>query len=170
MLRENVQNVKSPSSKSNFYKDITKIDGFRPECINCTKQYHYKNREKRNLRERKRLAIDVNCRLIKNTRRRSHGALKKSKSSSTIAILGIDINTYKRWIEFQMTPQMNWSNIEIDHVKAICLFNVSDDEELKLAFNWKNTQSLLKEVHSQKGVKFNLSITNYKSISIFEIK
>ena len=51
---------------------------------------------------------------------------------------------------------MNWSNIEVDHVKAICMFDVSDDKELKLAFNWKNTQPLLKEVHSQKGVKFNL--------------
>ena len=50
---------------------------------------------------------------------------------------------------------MNWTNIEIDHVKPICLFNIFDDEELKLAFNWKSTQPLLKEVQSQKGVKFN---------------
>ena len=55
-----------------------------------------------------------------------------------------------------MTPEMNWSNIETHHVKPICMFNVSDDEELKLAFNWKNTQPLLKEVHSQKNVKFKL--------------
>ena len=40
-------------------------------------------------------------------------------------------------------------------MKPICMFNVSDDEELKLVFNWKNTQPILKEVHSQKGVKFN---------------
>ena len=50
---------------------------------------------------------------------------------------------------------MDWDNIEIDHVRAICLFDVSKDEELKEAFNWKNTQPLLKEVHSQKGIKFN---------------
>ena len=40
------------------------------------------------------------------------------------------------------------------------MFNVSDDEELKLAFNWKNTQTLLKEVHSQRGGKF--SFLNYQ--------
>ena len=51
---------------------------------------------------------------------------------------------------------MNWSNIEIDHVKPFCMFNISDDEDLKFAFNWKNTQPLLEEVHSQKGVNFNL--------------
>ena len=54
-----------------------------------------------------------------------------------------------------MTPDTTWDNIEIDHVKAICVFNVSKDEELKEAFNWKNTQPLLKADHKQKGVKFN---------------
>ena len=54
-----------------------------------------------------------------------------------------------------MTPEMNWDNIEIDHVKAICLFDISNDEELKEAFNWKNTQPLLKQDHQQKGTKFN---------------
>ena len=39
---------------------------------------------------------------------------------------------------------MNWSNIEIDRVKALCLFDVSKYEELREAFNWKNTQPLLK--------------------------
>ena len=50
---------------------------------------------------------------------------------------------------------MNWSNFETDQVKPICMFKVSVDEELKLAFNWRNTQPLFKEVRSQKGVKFN---------------
>ena len=141
--------------KVNFYKDVTKKDSLRNHCINCTK-YHYKNREKRNLRERKRRAVDVNYRLNNNTRRRIHRALKgKSKSSSTINILGLDIDRYKKWIEFQFTPEMNWSNFEIDHVKAICLFDASKDEELREAFNWKNTQPLLKEVHQQKAIKFN---------------
>ena len=70
------------SSKSKFYKDIFKIDGYRPECKFCTNQYHYKNREKRNLGDRKRIVIDVNYRLIRNTRQKLHHALNgKSKSS-----------------------------------------------------------------------------------------
>ena len=106
--------------------------------------------------ERKRRKTDVNFRLIRNTRRRIHHALNgKSKSSSTRNILGIDIDLYRKWIEYQMTPEMNWSNIEIDHVKAICLFDVSKDEELGEAFSWKNTQHLLKHHHQKKGIKFN---------------
>ena len=58
--------------------------------------------------EKNRYRTDINYRLIKNTRRRIHHALNgKSKSSSTKDILGIDIDTYRKWIEFQMTPEMN---------------------------------------------------------------
>ena len=78
-----------------------------------------------------------------------------TKQSSTKEVLGIDVDLYKKWIEFQMTLEMNWSNIEIDHVKAICLFDVSKDEELREASNWKITQPLLKHDHQQKGIKFN---------------
>ena len=128
------------SSKSNFAEDITKIDGYRPECINCTKHYHYKNTEKINLRERRRLAIHVNYRLIKNTRRRNHKAFnRKTKSLSTRGNLGIDVETYRKWIEWRMTPEMNWSIIEIDQVMPVCMFDVPKDDELKEAFSWKST-------------------------------
>ena len=95
-------------------------------------------------------------RLFCRTRSRIRQALQgKMKSSSTIDNLGIDINTYKRWIELQMTPNMTWDNIEIDHVKAICFFDLYKDEELRECFDWKNTQPLLKRDHQQKGMKFN---------------
>ena len=38
--------------------------------------------------------------------------------------LGIDIDLYRKWIEFQMTDDMNWNNIEIDHLKPISSFDV----------------------------------------------
>ena len=98
-----------------------------------------------------RIKTDVSFGLIRNTRRKIHHALNgKSKSSSTLDILGIYVETYRKRIEWQFTPEMNWRNIEIDHVKPICLFDVFKDEELKEAFSWKNTQPLLKEIHTQK--------------------
>ena len=103
-----------------------------------------------------RIKTDVNFRLTLNTGRRIHHALNgKLKSSSTLDFLGIDIETYKKWIEYQFTPEMNWTNIELDHIKPICMFDASDDEQLKEAFSWKNTQPLLKQDHQQKGIKFN---------------
>ena len=78
-----------------------------------------------------------------------------TKQSSSRDLLGIDIDTYKKWLEFQFTPEMNWSNVEIDHVKPISMFDVTKDIELREAFNWKNTQPLLKQDHRQKGIEFN---------------
>ena len=128
-----------------------KISLYNKDYFQHTKNKNYQSRENRR-------KTDVNFRLICNTRRRIHHALNgKSKPISTKEILGIDIETYKKWIEWQMTPDMTWNNIQIDDVKPICLFDVTNDEELKEAFNWKNTQPLLKEVHSHKGININFS-------------
>ena len=45
---------------------------------------------------------------------------------------------------------MDWTNTEIDHVRPICLFDVSKNGELGEAYNWKNTQPLLKQDHQHK--------------------
>ena len=72
------------------------------------------------------------------------------KSSSTKDILRIDVETYRKWIEWQMTPDITWDNIEIDHVRPISSFDISDDEQLKEPFNWRNTQQLFKKIHQKR--------------------
>ena len=151
----------------NFSKDRKCKDGLCPLCKCCRKDYYLKNldkikiyneqnRERRNKYLKSKRETDVNFRLFSNTRSRIYKSLKgMTKQSSTKDILGIDINLYRKWIEWQMTPDMTWDNIEIDHVKAFCMFDVSKYDELREAFNWKNTQPLLKEVHQQTGTKFD---------------
>ena len=66
------------------------------------------------------------------TRSRIYRSLKGvTKQSSTKDILGVDIDLYQKCLEWQFTPEMNWSNTEVDHVKPICMFDVSKEEELK---------------------------------------
>ena len=104
-----------------------------------TKKRRFNEYEKQYIMNRNK--TDVNYRSIVYTRNRIYKALKgMTQKSSSSDILGIDIETYRKWIEYQMTPGMNWSNIENDHLKAICLFHASKDEELREAFSWKNTQ------------------------------
>ena len=79
-----------------------------------------------------------------------------TKQSLSRDILGIVINTDGKWIEYQFTPEMNWSNGENDYGKPNYMFKISNDRKLKQAFCLKNTQPLLKEVHSRKGTKFNV--------------
>ena len=93
----------------------------------------------------------IDFRLLVFTRNRTHHALNgKDKSYHFREILGIDLPNYKKWIEFQMKPHRNWSSIEINHMKPVSSFNVSYEEELLEAFNWKNTQQLLKEDNRKK--------------------
>ena len=149
---KNLEKIKN--NKKQYYEDN------REKIRSLQKIYYDENRDviikKRVEYEKNSLNTDVKYRLIKNTRRRIHHALNgKFKSSSTRDILGIDIDLYRKRIEYQMTPEMIWNSIEIDHVKPICLFDVSKDGELKEAFSWKNTQTLLKQDHQQKCAKFN---------------
>ena len=83
----------------------------------------------------KRYKRNTIFRSLFKTRSRIQQALGGKQSSSTINILGINIDTYRKWIENQMTSDITWDIIEIDHVKPICMFDKSIEEELKDAFN-----------------------------------
>ena len=104
---------------------------------------------------KQRIKTDVSYRLIKNTRCRIFHALNgKSKSVSTIENLGKNVNLYKKWIENQVTPEVNWTKSENDHVKPICMFDISKHGELKDVFSEQNIQPLFKRNLQQKGRKF----------------
>ena len=97
---------KMKNIRKQYYEDN------RENIRSLQKKYYDDNRDviikKRVEYEKNRLNTDVKYRLIKNTRRRIHHALNgKSKSSSTRDILGIDIDLYRKWLEFQFTPEMN---------------------------------------------------------------
>ena len=150
----------------NFNKDKNRKDGLQPLCISCRKDYYFKNldkikiynkqnRERRNTYLENKRETDVKFRLITNIRNGINKSLKGMTKQSTKEILGIDIETYRKWLGWQMNPEMNWSNIEIDHMTPICMFAVSKDEELKEAFSWKNIQPLLKHDHQKMGTKLN---------------
>ena len=129
------------SLTSTFHKNKNVSDGVQPICKFCVKEYYADNkdrllnkqkfynkkkRDKINTRMneymKNRKKTDVKFQLLLNTRRRIHYALKgKLKSSSTKDILEINIVTYRKWIEWQMTPEMNWSNLEIDRNLFVCL-------------------------------------------------
>ena len=158
---------KTTSLKSDFHKNTKSKNGLQSYCITCKKDYGKKynlenqdrikryfseNRSKISALEKfflnNRYKTDIKFRLKKKTRNRIYQSLKGMvKSSSTKDILGIDIETYKRWIEWQTTPDMTSENSEIDHVRPIPSFNISDDEQLKEAFTWRNTQPSLKGIH-----------------------
>ena len=129
-----------------FNKDKNRKNGLCPQGIDCRKKlsskslgkmkiYNEQNRERRYRYLESKRETDVNFRLISNTRSRIYKSLKGlTKQSLSRGILGKDIETYKKWIYFQMTPEMNWSIFGIDRVKPICMFDFSTVGELRDAF------------------------------------
>ena len=63
---------------------------------------------------------EVNYRFIKITRCRiNHAFNGKFKSFFTKDIFGLDIDTFKKWIDIQMTRDLNWKKINIDRIRPV---------------------------------------------------
>ena len=150
---------KSIGLKSNFYKNRNKKDGLNFFCKKCTNNYVEDYIENR-------IKTDVYFRSNHNARCRIHHLLiGGSKLSSTINLSGIHIDTYKEWIEYKITPEMNWLTIEKDHMKPIFLFNKSIDEGLRETFHLKKTK-----VFSKKDQYRRESIFGFWKLMIFWAK
>ena len=89
------------------------------------------------------------------------------KSSSTKDLLGIDIELCRMWIEYQMSPELNWNDIHIDLVKPILSYDVSKDEELREAFNCKSSNLYLKKTILKEVKKMIFSIIKYSLLIVF---
>ena len=75
-------------------------------------------------------------RLLRYAGKRIQTSLKgKSKQPSSKECLRIDIDTNRKWIISQFTPEMKKRNFEMYLVRPIGLFIVCNSFELKEAFN-----------------------------------
>jgi hypothetical protein len=120
------------------------------------------NRQKRNeyirkYKAEKRLK-DKGYVLYENLRKRIWHSVK-DKSNSSKDILGCDIDNYLNWINHTMFKDMSWKNYgiywNIDHLIPISKFDLSDPNEVKKAFNWKNTWAMIASENFKKRNKIN---------------
>jgi hypothetical protein len=125
----------------------------------CHEHYH-NNKEQYREWERNRLKTDPLFRLKKSIGALLNGHLNKNKvtkSNRTIKYLGCSIVDYKQYLEAKFTSEMNWENYgsywEIDHIKPIDSFDLSDPQQLNECFNYKNTQPLSKKENREKSNK-----------------
>ena len=54
-----------------------------------------------------------------------------------------------------MSTEITWNTIPIDHAQPSSSFDVSNEEGLREAFNWTNSQPKLKDDHVYKGNKLD---------------
>lgn len=121
--------------------------------------YDRYNRKKTMRRRRGRYRTDINYKLTCNLRARLYGALKRGrKSASTLELLGCSVEYLRSHIESLFTEGMSWTavmdgRIQIDHIRPCASFNLTDPEQQKACFNYKNLQPLWKPDNQRKYTK-----------------
>ena len=109
------------------------------------KETNIKNREYKRQWAQKQRQNNIQYRLKENIRSRINLTLK-NKSNSSEELLGCPIKEYIVYLEQQFDQNMSWENYgtywEIDHIKPISTFDLTNEQEIKKCFNYKNTKPL----------------------------
>jgi predicted Fe-S protein YdhL (DUF1289 family) len=109
------------------------------------KTFYNKNKHKFFEYKKKRRKEDPIFKLKENIRKRIYDYLKNNKKGK-LKYLGCSIEKYKLYLEEQFTKEMNWNNYgiywEIDHIKPLFSFNLTQEEKLFEAFHYSNTRPL----------------------------
>ena len=113
------------------------------------RKYSAENRKERTQKELKRRQNNPYLRLKHNLRHRVWKVLKGlSKADTTMELLGCSVGDIKTHIELQFLPGMTWDNYgewHVDHIRPCASFDLSDPEQQRECFNWKNLQPLWAE-------------------------
>ena len=158
-------------SKSNFYKDRTTNDGYRPSCKICTNQYYYdirnrilnnqkiymkENRSKINAYERDKRKSNYNFKLHCSIRQKTNYAFKSQNNEKLINLIGCSNHFYKKWIIHQLYGEMSLDN----YGKIWCLYHclpLSKINEIDLCkyTNWINLRPMYIKDNISKGSKID---------------
>jgi len=111
-------------------------------------------------RERKK--VDPEFKLASTLRSYINSSIKNAdskKDQSTIKLLGCTYKEAKKHIETLFTEDMTWENHgtygwHIDHIKPIAIFHLTDLNQQKECFNYKNLQPLWAEDNLKKSKKY----------------
>lgn len=68
--------------------------------------------------------------------------LENNASEGYAMYFGLNIESFRQWIEIQFTGSLNWTNFakewQFDHIVPIAYFDFNNEEDLKLAWNFIN--------------------------------
>lgn len=152
------------SSRKSYYKNFENQQAYkkeytkRPEVIARAKEIHLY-----------RLKHDLNYKLKMRLRWRLNDAIRKigkrHKYNSSIFLVGCTAVFLKIHLENQFVDGMSWerfSEIEIDHIKPLSLFDLTDAAQQRIAFHYSNLQPLWALDNLRKGKKYPFDLTQKK--------
>ena len=115
-------------------------------------------------RNKRRMAVDVRFRLKARLRSRLAGALRAGidsggkRGASAVRHLGCSVADLMAYLERQFRPGMSWDTYgigvgrwNIDHIRPLASFDLTDSEQAKVACNFTNLQPLWHVENVRKG-------------------
>ena len=135
------------------------------------KTYEKENKEYIKERDRARYKTDEQYRMKKILRSRFKKTMKKQKKyKSILGYLGMQLEDFLKWIEFQFDDDMSWNNQgiywEIDHVIPCSYYNLLDKEDVKKCFHWTNMRPLSKVDNNTKSNKIDKTVIEEHNVLI----
>ena len=137
-----------------------------------SREWKKNNPEKRRAMEKRYFDKNPIRKIMRNMRNRIYIVLKRTnakKAGHTIDQLGCSPEFLKQYLESKFYPyadetgktiDMNWENFgngsgfwQVDHAKALCLFNLQNPEEQNAANHYTNLQPLWFHDHNTKNLK-----------------
>lgn len=114
--------------------------------------FYYKNKKEK----------DLNYRLACNLRSRLSNAIRNgTQAGSAVQNLGCTIEELKKYLESKFEPWMDWSNYgqsgnvwNIDHIRPLNSFDLSNPDDLKQACHYTNLQPLSASKNFSKGDRY----------------
>lgn len=122
------------------------------------KSWYISNPEKVRMM-RKREMLNPNVRLATGIRSRLRLALLAQgarRSSKTVVLLGCTIPESRKYLESKFKPGMTWQNYgdwHIDHIVPLSKFNLSSNQEQRIACHFTNLQPLWAKENLTKSTK-----------------
>lgn len=147
-----------------YYKNY---EANRDKILIRAKRYRDNNRDKINAYQRNRKQNDPDFKIRELLRHRMLRVLKEQKSiksCNTMELLGGTLEDARSHIESQFKEGMTWENHgnngwHIDHIIPCSSFDLTDPEQQKKCFHYKNLQPLWWRENLSKGNKVTQYIT-----------
>jgi hypothetical protein len=133
-------------------KDFAKLKKFYKKkiCISCYPQFLT---EQKNEWCKNESLTNINYRLKKTLASRLRSVIVV-KNDSTMNYIGCNIQYLREWFEYNFTSDMNWDNYgslwSIDHIIPVCKFDLTDENEKLICWNWSNLMPVTIKFNSSK--------------------
>lgn len=128
-----------------------------------SKKWNKENLEKHAKWRRERRATDPDFKLKCTLRNRINSVIrlhkKGKKAGSAVADLGCSVPELVTYLENKFTEEMSWENHgvcwELDHVKPLSYFDLTNREQFVIACHYSNLQPLTVKKHREKTTREN---------------